>query len=635
MKVKEKYLKAGIIALIAVSPFSLLGKDLKSKPNVLWITCEDISPHLGCYGDKYANTPNLDNLAYKGVRYTNAYANAPVCTPSRSTIITGIYAPSLGTQHLRIPSTKDYIPSKIKCFTEYLREAGYYCSNNSKTDYNFPVPESAWDESSNTAHWRKRKPGQPFFSVFNLVLTHQSRTRYSEEELIKRNNSLPKNLRHNFNEVILPPYYPDNKQIRVNMVALYTQITLMDIEVKKILDQLKKDGLEEETIVFFYSDHGDGIPRGKRWLHETGTNIPLIIKFPEKYNYLAPSDPNSTISRLVSFVDFAPSMLNMLGLPIPEYMQGETFLGDGVKEESNSVFLFSDRVGEVFDMSRALRNKKFRYIRNYYPFKDRMQYCEYSEITPIRKELRKLNTEKSLKGHTKWLMQKNKQVEELYNVKNDPYEIDNLALDSKYKNVLEEMKNQLNKKIMEIGDLSFLPEAMMKKRAGGRPPYQLNKDYKIYDLNNILSVANFVGKAESNQLIKWLDDDDSAIRYWAVMGISADNDVEVTVLEKVKALLNDPNASVRIAAAEAIFIHCGFDEDAIEIILKELSSGNKEIVLHAASTLEHIDFEKGKKYLPELISIYQKRNMSNFGYSAAPLKHIIRLLIDRLDIEGL
>lgn len=298
-------------------------------PNVLWITCEDLSPVLGCYGDTYAHTPNIDRLASEGVRYTNAFATAPVCSPARSCLITGVHAASLGTQSLRCQMP---LPRGIGCCTSLLREAGYYCTNNEKEDYNFITPPAAWDESSNSAHWRKRPPEKPFFSIFNLMTTHQSRVRYGREEFEKINAGLAPEERHDPAKAPLPPYYPDTSAVRLNIATLYTQVTLMDKEVGDYLGQLEADGLADDTIVFFYSDHGTGLPRGKRWLHDTGIRVPLIIRFPKRFQPLAPVAPGFTVEDLVSFVDFPPTMLSLAGVPVPDYMQGRAFLGQQTGE---------------------------------------------------------------------------------------------------------------------------------------------------------------------------------------------------------------------------------------------------------------------------------------------------------------
>ena len=281
--------------LITVVLISCDNRTANLQPNILWITCEDLSPILGCYGDRVANTPNIDLFAQNAVRFTNAYASAPICTPARSSLITGVYASSMGTHHLRGVVPKS---DKIKCFTEFLRERGYYCTNNVKEDYNFITPEEAWDESSDSAHWRNRKPEQPFFSVFNFMVTHQSQTRYGIEKLNEINSTLDEKDRINPDDVEIPPYYPDTPIVRNNIASLYTQVHIMDKKFQEIINQLEEDGLRENTIIFFYSDHGTGLPRGKGYLHDTGIKVPLIIEFPEKYNHYS----NVKISLAIVYV---------------------------------------------------------------------------------------------------------------------------------------------------------------------------------------------------------------------------------------------------------------------------------------------------------------------------------------------
>jgi len=381
-----------------------------SRPNILWITCEDISAHIGCYGDKFAKTPTIDRLAEEGVRYTNAFATAPVCTPARSCLITGVYASSLGTQHLRGPSRP---PKQIRCFSEYLRKAGYYCTNNVKEDYNFPTPKTAWDESSGKANWRKKKPGQPFFAVFNFVTTHQSRIRFSDAQFADLTKRLTPDQRHDPAKAPLPPYYPDTPVVRRDVARLYDLITAMDYQTADILKQLEEDGLADDTIVFFYSDHGDGMPRHKRWLHDSGTHVPLVIRFPKKYQHLAPGKPGSTTDRMVSFADFAPTVLSLTGLKIPPYMQGRAFLGKQAGQPWEHLVAIRDRVDEVYEFSRSVRDKRYRYIRNYMPHRPRLQHSDYSERTPTRKELRRLAAAGKLTGAVKDFMSPTKPAEEL------------------------------------------------------------------------------------------------------------------------------------------------------------------------------------------------------------------------------
>ncbi|MGD8499628.1 MAG: sulfatase, partial [Phycisphaerales bacterium] len=248
------------------------------QPNILWVSTEDISPDLGCYGDSYAVTPNIDKLAAQGVRYNNVYSHSGVCAPTRSGIITGMYPTTVGTHHMRC---KGVPPAYVKCISEYLRAAGYYCTNNVKTDYQFDPPASAWDENSRKAHWRNRGKNQPFFAIFNFTTSHESQIRNRSEGMLKRLAGLTPDEKHDPAKAVLPPYYPDTPAVRKDWAQYYDVITLMDKQVADVLKQLEEDGLAEDTIVWFWGDHGRGLPRGKRWIYDSGLRIPLIIRVPE------------------------------------------------------------------------------------------------------------------------------------------------------------------------------------------------------------------------------------------------------------------------------------------------------------------------------------------------------------------
>ena len=320
-----------LVATAGLAPVH--GATNPDRPNILWITCEDISPNLGCFGDLYAVTPNLDRLATEGVRYTNAFAVIGVCAPARSTLITGMYAPSLGTHPMRCRGT---LPDYVRCFPEYLRDAGYYCTNNVKTDYNFATPESAWDESSRQAHWRKRRAGQPFFSVFNFTSCHESQIRLPEEKYAERTADFTSRQRHDPALATIPPYHPDTPEVRRDWARYADMITYMDREVGALLAELDADGLADDTIVIFFSDHGAGMPRSKRWLYDSSLRVPMIVRFPKKYQHLAPGEPGAITDRLVSFVDFAPTVLSLAGVLIADHMQGEPFLGEQARSEEHT-----------------------------------------------------------------------------------------------------------------------------------------------------------------------------------------------------------------------------------------------------------------------------------------------------------
>ncbi len=445
----------------------------KTQPNILWVSCEDISPDLGCYGDSYAVSPNIDKLAAQGVRYTNVFAHAGVCAPARSGIITGMYPTTIGTHHMRC---KGVPPAYVKCFSEYLRAAGYYCTNNVKTDYQFDPPPSAWDESSRKAHWRGRAEGQPFFAVFNFTTSHESQIRNRSDNMLKRLADLKPDEKHDPAKAVLPPYYPDTPAVRRDWAQYYDVITLMDKQVGDVLKQLEDEGLADNTIVWFWGDHGRGLPRGKRWIYDSGIRIPLVIRVPKKLRKLAmPGNPDAlapgTVNDdLVAFIDFAPTMLSLAGVKIPEHIQGRAFLGSQKAEPREYIFAARDRMDEAYDLIRAVRDKRYKYIRNYMWHLTRGQDIEYMNQMPTMQEMRRLNAEGKLKGPQKQYFEETKPVEELYDTLNDPHEVNNLANNPEYKSVLERMRKAHKEWMKESGDVGLIPEPEFDemKRPGGR-----------------------------------------------------------------------------------------------------------------------------------------------------------------------
>ncbi len=455
----------GTAAAMVLSQISLKAEEVlkTQRPNILWVSCEDISPDLGCYGDSYAVTPNIDALAAQGVRYTNVYAHAGVCAPARSGIITGMYPTTIGTHHMRC---KGVPPAYVKCFSEYLRAAGYYCTNNAKTDYQFDPPMTAWDQSSRKAHWRGRGEGQPFFAVINLTVSHESRNWPKKGE----------KLVHDPAQAVVPPYYPDTPVVRKNLARYYDNVTKMDEQAGQILQQLEEDGLAENTIVWFWGDHGRGLPRGKRWIYDSGIRIPLIIRVPKRLRKPAmPKEPDAvkpgTVNDdLIAFIDFAPTMLSLAGVKIPAHIQGQAFLGGQKARRREYIFAARDRMDEAYDLIRAVRDKRYKYIRNYMPYVTRGQGLEYMNRMPTMQEMRRLNAEGKLKGPQMQYFEPTKPVEELYDTQSDPHEVNNLAGDSRYKHVLERMRNVHTKWVKETGDIGLIPEPEFDemKRPGGK-----------------------------------------------------------------------------------------------------------------------------------------------------------------------
>jgi N-sulfoglucosamine sulfohydrolase len=440
----------------------------QKRPNILWISTEDMSPHLGCYGDVVAKTPNIDRLASQGARFTNVFTTAAISAPVRAGIITGMYSTSIGCMHMRTTSYRRSVdnpveftavpPHYVKAFTEYLRVAGYYCTNNNKTDYQFakdPVPASIWDECSKNAHYKNRPDkSQPFFAVFNYLGTHES-----QNWDLSKVKTDPKTVK-------VPPYYPDNDIIRLNIAKMYDNIARLDSVVGVLIRELEKEGELDNTIIFFWGDHGDGLPRAKRWLYDSGLNIPLIIKWPGKVR------PSSVDDRLISSIDFGPTVLSMAGVPVPAHMQGIPFLGDQMGAPRDAVYGARDRVDESYDMIRSVRDRDFLYIRNYYPNEPFTIWVPYLSNMPIYKEMLRLDAENKLTPPQKAWMSYTRPPEELYDVNTDPFQLKNLATDPKYRIALDKMRLLHNKWTVETGDMGHMnePELVEQMWPGGKQP---------------------------------------------------------------------------------------------------------------------------------------------------------------------
>ena len=436
---------SGSTSTARVSASKGVGKNRGRRLNILWISCEDTSCDLGCYGDDYADTPNLDQLARQGMRYSNAFVVYPVCAPTRSSVITGMYPSTIGTMHMRT-SLKGYEavpPPQVKCFTEYLRAAGYYCTNNSKTDYQFAPPFTAWDQSSKRAHWRNRPEGSAFFSVINLTVSHESRSWPKKGE----------KLVHDPGKAPLPPYWPDTPMVRENLARYYDNVTKMDQQAGEILRQIEEDGLTEKTVVFFWGDHGRGLPRHKRWVYDSGIHVPLIIRWPGRIK------GGEVCEDLVSCVDFAPTVLSIAGAAIPAYMQGRAFLGEQKGKTRKYIFAGRERMdAKSDDHIRCVRDRRYKYIRNFMPQKPYAQPIPYRDKMPIMKEWRRLNAEGKLTAPQRLFFRETKPAEELYDIVSDPHEINNLAESPAHREVIERMRGVLAEWIKKTGDLGGIPE---------------------------------------------------------------------------------------------------------------------------------------------------------------------------------
>jgi len=545
----------------------------EQRPNILWIVSEDNSPLLGCYGDSFATTPNLDRMASQGVLYENAFANVPVCAPARFTIITGMYASAMGTLHMR---SRYRIPSHVRPFPEYLRKAGYYCTNRSKTDYNFATEDNShWDESSAQASYRKRKPGQPFFSVINIGVSHESSLHETQTVL-----------RHDPERVPLPPYHPDTPEIRHDWAQYYDQVEDMDVQVQKILDDLNEDGLDEETIVFYYSDHGGILCRSKRFVYDSGTHVPMIIRFPKKFQQMASGPSGSRTDRVVSFVDFAPTVLSLAGVKIPDYMQGAAFLGEQSESPQEYAHLFRGRMDERYDMMRGVRDKQYKYIRNYMPHRIYGQHLAYLWRAPATRSWEKACREGRC-NKVQRIFWQTKPPEELYDVTVDPWEVNDLAMDPKYKEILERMRRATMKWVREVRDPGFIPEGELIERTQQTTAFDLvrQRDFPIDRIIEMAENASLGSVSSLPEMLKGLEDPESAVRFWAATGCVILGEKAGSAEVVLTKLLTDASSDVRIVAAEALAV-LGKTEMALPILVTELENRNTMIALHAANVLD-------------------------------------------------
>ncbi len=527
-----------------------------ARPNILWLTCEDIGPHLGAYGDRYADTPNLDRLAQRSTLYRNAWSNAPVCAPARTTIISGMYPTSTGSENMR---SMTRLPEEMRMFPCYLRDAGYYATNNAKEDYNLSHTGQVWDESSRKGHWRNRKPGQPFFSVFNFEITHESQIRKRPHKWI-----------HDPLKAPLPAYHPDTIEVRQDWAQYYDNITTMDGQIAGMLRQLEDDGLAEDTIVFFYGDHGSGMPRSKRWPYNSGLRVPLLVSIPPKFRQLASPDSKSggASGRMVGFVDLAPTVLSLAGVRPPGHMQGHPFLGSFQAPPQRYLHGFRGRMDERIDMVRSVRDDRYIYIRNYMPHKIYGQHLAYMFETPTTRVWKRLYDEGRLHP-PQTAFWETKPPEELYDLNLDKDEIHNLASSPEHTATLERLRTEQRQQIRRVRDIGFLPECEIHSRSHGDAPYEMGHDNTRYPLERIAGTAeraSALHSGETSKLAGAVADPDSGVRYWAILGLLMRGEGAVRQAhDTLVRALDDQAPSVRIAAGEALGRY-GPEADAARVL---------------------------------------------------------------------
>lgn len=579
-----------MIALSVLCAAIAHGAEQPDRPNILYIALEDITPMMGCYGDTYAKTPNFDALAAEGIRYTHAYSVGPVCSVSRSSIVTGMYPTSIGTMHHR--SSVGTAPAFLEMIPNQMCKAGYYATNQ-KGDFN--IRGMTYDKSGKKggdAPWRSRPDkNQPFFSKVDFGECHSSVTKTSEDVIVaKRLNRLKPGDFHDPAKAPIPPYHPEDPLFRKAWSRYYDSVTQVDYRAGEIIAQFKEDGLWDDTIVIVWADHGVGMPRGKHTVWEQGTHVPLIVRFPKKYQHLAPAKPGSVLNDLVCLMDMGPSVLKMVGIDTPDYMHGRALLCKSDAKKRDYVVAVRNRLDTRSEMVRAIRDKRYRYQRNFYPHLPYKPYETFEFTAPVLERWVQLAREGKLTGDQEQLAMRFKPVEELYDSKTDPHMVKNLANDPKHKKVLQLMRKRLHDWMVKTRDLGILEERELLERAKGRPLWHVGQELDNYE--RILETANLQlrGPDAVSELKARSKDANPLIRYWAVLGLAvvtqtANPETVEGILPSLKEALNEDSIDVRLVAAEGLF-NLGHYEHALPVLIDAMKHPVVDVQVRVGNILD-------------------------------------------------
>ncbi len=593
-----------LIVLLALS-----SAGAADRPNILWITAEDYSADwLGCYGNKLAKTPRIDALAAHGVLFTHAYSNAPVCAVARSTILNGAYAPTQGTQHMR---SRKPIPSEYKHYVSYLRTMGYYCTNQGKTDYNFTINDrSIWDQGS----YKDRPDRKPFFAIINLGMTHESSLFPRKIAHNRKRGLIPKTPRISPEKVIVPPYLPDLPEIRHDIAVYHDNVTAMDRQVGELIDELQQQGLAEDTIIFHYSDHGGILPRGKRYLTDTGVRVSMIVYFPKKWQHLSPFKPGQRVSEPVSFVDLAPTLLSLLGIEKPEQMQGRAFLGSkrDAPQKGEMEFLYANRFDEIYGMRRGLTDGRWKYIRRFTPQLPAAPYSFYQFGQAGWQAWEKAWKESKLSPYFQTIWQPDQVVEELYDTQSDPWETKNLAQEPTYRKRTSSMRAALRATMVKTRDTGLIPEGMWAELAPGKPiaDYLTNRKATLEQLVELAFLASSRKTQNIDLFRQQLASPDPLTRYWAAHGCVVLGRKASSARPELTKRLSDPSSVVRTTAAYALG-RIGYREQGIQALIAELGKTHEEFAqlttLNALIQLKAFD-QIPKSLLSHIVKTSKKQN---------------------------
>lgn len=579
-----------VLLSLLLWPFLVSGAD---RPNILWLTAEDHGPHLGCYGDSYALTPNIDAFAERALLYTKASSTAPICAPARTTIISGMYGPALGGQHMRSQTPR---PAWLKFYPEFLREAGYYCTNNSKTDYNIASDaRTIWDESSKTAHYKNRPEGKPFFAIFNNTITHESKIR----------NKNP-NPQHDPAKAPLPPYHPDTPEVRKDWAQYYDRITQMDTWFGEQLKELEAAGLADDTIVFFYADHGSGMPRGKRYGGWSGLHVPMLVHIPEKFNHLRSPEyrVGGKTDRLVGFVDLAPTALSLAGIQPARFHQGLPFLGKFTAKAPEYSFGFRGRADERPDETRSVTDGRYIYIRNFMPHVPILKGLNYQMQTPTTRVWKELHDAGKLNPVQSFAWTAPRPYEELYDLQSDYHETNNIA--SAKPDVVARFRKALSSYFDETRDIGLLPESLFHElsRAQGMTPGDFARS-DAYDPATLFPLTAPVPSA-SDLNLNTSDVQTLALQLRAAIPAAAELMKNDQMRGKVDAVLRkNGSAEIQAAAAELLLHHPDTRKEAIAslIVLADPQISDPFVALHAMDALSRLD-----SLTPAQVQLLRKTN---------------------------
>jgi arylsulfatase A-like enzyme len=593
----------------------------ETKPNILWIVVEDMSLHWSCYGETVIRTPNIDRLAAEGARFMNAFVTGPVCSPSRSAMITGMYQTTIGAHHHRssYPGSKIHLPQRIKLVPEYFKERGYYTVNGGpkttvyhpelghsdkklgKTDYNFVWDPAIYDDND----WKNRASGQPFFAQIQL--------RGGKHRGAKVPNPVDPA------DVKIPPYYPDHPVIREDWARYLNSAIHLDIQVGEILKRLEDEGIADSTAVFLWTDHGISHARGKQFLYDEGIQVPLIVRWPGVIK------PGTMRNDLVSHIDIAATSLYMAGTPIPDYMQGRSLFGPARKPR-HYIFVARDRCDETLDCIRCIRTERHKYIRNFYPDRSHLQPNRYKEGKQIIKTIRRLFVEGKLDPIQARVLVPTRPVEELYDLENDPQEINNLADSPQHGNTLKRMGAILMKHMLETNDMGLIPEPeleVLAKDVQSRFDILRQKE-NTETLKQILSLAELRRKnlTDTGDMVAALQDKRPSVRWWAARLIGNMGSEAKAAEAVLIGALKDGSAGVRVEAARAL-CKMDLDDEGLPVLLTELKNSDQVVRHYAALALEDI----GRKAGPALEAIKAAKD-DKYGYVRRLADRLVRVLED-------